>query len=233
MELLGEPGTPAFDHWAHHPELRIMYVNSFRRLGVQFDDATDFFTVVPASVRVARSPTTRSPTRSSRRVLDAATYAPSAENRQPWEFVVVRDPVRRAAGSASSCARAWEEHGRAHSEGPPLPRAASPRSNGRDRRDQRRARAHRRRRGHEPRPARDRPVVDLPRAPEPAARGGRGRPRLGRSPRSRPRSPRSCATRSGCPRRRPGRGRPARRPGRAARPAEARAVLRSTTHRDR
>ncbi len=33
MKLLGEPGTPAFDHWARHPELRIMYVNSFRRLG--------------------------------------------------------------------------------------------------------------------------------------------------------------------------------------------------------
>ena len=30
-QLLGEPGTPAFDHWARHPELRIMYVNSFRR----------------------------------------------------------------------------------------------------------------------------------------------------------------------------------------------------------
>jgi hypothetical protein len=33
MQLLGEPGSPAFDHWARHPELRIMYVNSFRRLG--------------------------------------------------------------------------------------------------------------------------------------------------------------------------------------------------------
>ena len=32
-QLLGEPGTPAFEHWARHPELRIMYVNSFRRLG--------------------------------------------------------------------------------------------------------------------------------------------------------------------------------------------------------
>ncbi len=32
-KLLGEPGTPAFEHWARHPELRIMYVNSFRRLG--------------------------------------------------------------------------------------------------------------------------------------------------------------------------------------------------------
>lgn len=31
--LGGGPGNPAFDEWAHHPELRIMYVNSFRRLG--------------------------------------------------------------------------------------------------------------------------------------------------------------------------------------------------------
>jgi hypothetical protein len=33
MKVLGEPGAPAFDEWARHPELRIMYVNSFRRLG--------------------------------------------------------------------------------------------------------------------------------------------------------------------------------------------------------
>jgi hypothetical protein len=32
-QLIGKPGTPAFDHWAIHPELRIMYVNSFRRVG--------------------------------------------------------------------------------------------------------------------------------------------------------------------------------------------------------
>jgi len=31
--LGGGPGTPAFDEWAWHPELRIMYVNSFRRVG--------------------------------------------------------------------------------------------------------------------------------------------------------------------------------------------------------
>jgi nitroreductase len=50
------------------------------------------------------------------RVLDAATYAPSAENRQPWEFVVVRDPERRAAiGELTQ--RAWETTGRAFSEG--------------------------------------------------------------------------------------------------------------------
>lgn len=49
-------------------------------------------------------------------VLDAATYAPSAENRQPWEFVVVRDPVLRGR-IGDLMRRAWERHGRAHSEG--------------------------------------------------------------------------------------------------------------------
>lgn len=32
-ELLGEPGTAQWDRWALTPELCIMYVNSFRRLG--------------------------------------------------------------------------------------------------------------------------------------------------------------------------------------------------------
>ncbi len=41
------------------------------------------------------------------RVLTAATYAPSAENKQPWEFVVVRDPETRAAIGALT-RRAWE-----------------------------------------------------------------------------------------------------------------------------
>jgi nitroreductase len=50
------------------------------------------------------------------RVLDAATFAPSAENRQPWEFVVVRDAVARAA-LGDLTARAWEGGGRAFSEG--------------------------------------------------------------------------------------------------------------------
>jgi hypothetical protein len=31
--LGGGPGTAAFDQWARHPELRIMYVNSFRLVG--------------------------------------------------------------------------------------------------------------------------------------------------------------------------------------------------------
>lgn len=32
-ERLGEPGTPAWDEWALHPQLRIFYVNTFRRVG--------------------------------------------------------------------------------------------------------------------------------------------------------------------------------------------------------
>jgi nitroreductase len=50
------------------------------------------------------------------RVLQAATFAPSAENRQPWVFVVVRDPERRAAiGELNR--RAWEGGAKSHSEG--------------------------------------------------------------------------------------------------------------------
>jgi nitroreductase len=50
------------------------------------------------------------------RVLEAATFAPSAENRQPWVFVVVRDAGRRAE-IAELTRRAWEAGGRSHSEG--------------------------------------------------------------------------------------------------------------------
>lgn len=32
-ERIGQPGTPPWDEWANTPELRIMYVNTFRRLG--------------------------------------------------------------------------------------------------------------------------------------------------------------------------------------------------------
>jgi nitroreductase len=46
-------------------------------------------------------------------MLEAATHAPSAENSQPWVFVVVRDPeVRRAVDELT--ARVWDEGGRAH-----------------------------------------------------------------------------------------------------------------------
>jgi nitroreductase len=48
-------------------------------------------------------------------ILGAATHAPSAENRQPWVFVVVRDPTTRGA-VAELTRRVWEAGGRAHSE---------------------------------------------------------------------------------------------------------------------
>jgi nitroreductase len=54
------------------------------------------------------------------RCLRAATFAPSAENRQPWVFVVVRDPGLRAM-IGELTRRAWRGGGRQHSE----PRLAS------------------------------------------------------------------------------------------------------------
>jgi nitroreductase len=45
------------------------------------------------------------------RVLDAATFAPSAENRQPWIFVVVRDAACRAR-IHDLTERAWDAGGR-------------------------------------------------------------------------------------------------------------------------
>ncbi len=48
--------------------------------------------------------------------LRAATHAPSAENRQPWTFIVLRDDDQRRRVSALT-RRAWREGGRTHSEG--------------------------------------------------------------------------------------------------------------------
>ena len=46
-------------------------------------------------------------------VLDAAVHAPSAENRQPWVFVVVRDAdQRRAVGDLAR--RLWDGGARQH-----------------------------------------------------------------------------------------------------------------------
>ncbi len=60
--------------------------------------------------RIRRWATTTSPPSSS-----AATFAPSAENRQPWEFIVVRDDRARAV-IGDLTRRAWEGGGRAFSE---------------------------------------------------------------------------------------------------------------------
>jgi nitroreductase len=51
-----------------------------------------------------------------RRVLTAATHAPSAENTQPWRFVVVRDQGLRAR-IGELAAKAWTGGGRKWSEG--------------------------------------------------------------------------------------------------------------------
>ena len=50
------------------------------------------------------------------RILDAATHAPSAENAQPWVFVVVRDDGIRSQLTELT-RRLWSEGARAHSEG--------------------------------------------------------------------------------------------------------------------
>jgi nitroreductase len=48
-------------------------------------------------------------------VLEAAIHAPSAENRQPWVFVVVRDEqLRRAIGDLNR--QVWESGARVYSE---------------------------------------------------------------------------------------------------------------------
>jgi nitroreductase len=54
-------------------------------------------------------------------ILRAATHAPSAENRQPWVFVVVRDAATRKA-VAGITRRVWAAVGRAHAERSLTPR---------------------------------------------------------------------------------------------------------------
>lgn len=48
-------------------------------------------------------------------MLEAATHAPSAENSQPWVFVVVRDALKRRA-IVELTTRVWEGGGRAHAQ---------------------------------------------------------------------------------------------------------------------
>jgi nitroreductase len=71
----------------------------------------DYFSVVRAQ-RAYRAFTDEPvPDELVERVLEAATYAPSAENTQPWVFVVVRDAAARARiGELNR--QAWEGGGR-------------------------------------------------------------------------------------------------------------------------
>ena len=116
MDRIGDTRTEAFRHWAFGPSLRIMYVNSFVARGrATRVSEQDLFSVV-ARQRACRefSPEAVTDAQLSA-VLDAATRAPSAENRQPWEFIVVRDPTARAT-IGDLTRRAWEAHGRAFSQ---------------------------------------------------------------------------------------------------------------------
>jgi nitroreductase len=71
----------------------------------------DFFSVVRTQ-RAHRAFTTEAvPDELVERVLEAATYAPSAENTQPWVFIVVRDTTARdQIGELNR--QAWEGGGR-------------------------------------------------------------------------------------------------------------------------
>jgi nitroreductase len=74
-------------------------------------EAPDFFSVVRTQ-RAHRAFTAEAvPDELVERVLETATFAPSAENTQPWVFIVVRDPEARAViGELNR--RAWEGGGR-------------------------------------------------------------------------------------------------------------------------
>jgi nitroreductase len=74
-------------------------------------DDTDFFAVVHRQRACRAFSDAAVDDELVARVLDAATFAPSAENRQPWEFVVVRDPQARAQ-LGELTVRAWEAGGR-------------------------------------------------------------------------------------------------------------------------
>ena len=77
---------------------------------------TDFFSVVKGQRACRAFADTPVSDDTIATILTAATHAPSAENKQPWEFVVVRDAaLRQAIGALTR--RAGEEHGRAFSEG--------------------------------------------------------------------------------------------------------------------
>lgn len=74
-------------------------------------DARDFFSVA-STQRAHRAFTNRPvPDELVELLLEVATYAPSAENMQPWVFIVVRDSgAREQIGELTR--RAWEGGGR-------------------------------------------------------------------------------------------------------------------------
>jgi nitroreductase len=77
---------------------------------------TDFFEVVHAQRACRAFAPTPVSDEDLGRLLDAATHAPSAENRQPWVFVVVRDEGLRDR-LHDLTARAWAKGGRDYAAG--------------------------------------------------------------------------------------------------------------------
>jgi len=74
----------------------------------------DFFEVVGAQRACRAFTADQVPDADVERILSSATSAPSAENRQPWIFVVVRDDDgRRRIGELTR--RAWEDFASEHS----------------------------------------------------------------------------------------------------------------------
>ena len=76
---------------------------------------TEFFDVVLSQRACRAFSPVAVPADDLTRMIEAATHAPSAENSQPWEFVVVRSPEARAAVDTLT-RRIWEGGGRAHAE---------------------------------------------------------------------------------------------------------------------
>ena len=145
------------------------------RSGRALTDPAGFFTVTRAQRAHREFTADPVPDDDLRRILEAATWAPSAENSQPWEFIVVRDPDRRAELDELG-RRLWRHGGHDASAGRArshAPHRGRPGDRGRLRRRTRRRGGGRR---HEPLPAGGPRLVGLPRRAEPAPR--RRSPRL-------------------------------------------------------
>ncbi len=74
-------------------------------------DDLPFFDVVLAQRACRAFADVPVPDTAVEQILEAATHAPSAENSQPWVFVVVRDPDRRERIGALT-RRAWRDAAR-------------------------------------------------------------------------------------------------------------------------
>ncbi len=81
----------AFEDWAWHPELVIDYRRRTYRSDVVM---TEFFDVVLQQRACRDFSDEPVPDEHIEQILEAATHAPSAENTQPWVFIVVRDDDR-------------------------------------------------------------------------------------------------------------------------------------------